>query len=101
MRPACSPKPHQAVITALLEHRGNSAPRPPTSRPTGSDDGTACVWDLRSRQPVQIIQHPGKQPVTAALVVACPEGLALGGAAGGGGALQGFKRALPLAPLVK
>lgn len=68
----------------------------------GSDDGTAHVWDVRSRQPVQIINAPSKVPVTSVLVLSQPQHLTPGGAAGAGGSgRQGPKRPQPLAPLVK
>ncbi|KAG1674968.1 hypothetical protein FOA52_014763 [Chlamydomonas sp. UWO 241] len=70
---------------------------------SGSDDGTACVWDLRSRQAVQVIQGPGKLPVTSVLVIPQPEHMVAGPAGGSGGSSgrQGPRRPQPLAPLVK
>uniref|UniRef100_A0A7S3R295 Anaphase-promoting complex subunit 4 WD40 domain-containing protein n=1 Tax=Dunaliella tertiolecta TaxID=3047 RepID=A0A7S3R295_DUNTE len=70
---------------------------------SGSDDGTARTWDLRSRQPVQILQTPGRLPVTSVLVLPCPERLAHGslGGPGSGSGRQAAKRLAPLAPLVK
>jgi pre-rRNA-processing protein IPI3 len=70
---------------------------------SGSDDGTACVWDLRSRQAVQVIQGPGKLPVTSVLVMPQPEHMVAGpaGGSGGTGGRQGPRRPQPLAPLVK
>ena len=66
---------------------------------SGSEDGTACIWDLRSRQAVHVIQSPGKAPITCALVLPRPEHLSSGG--GGGGGRVGPRRPQPLAPLVK
>ena len=66
---------------------------------SGSEDGTACVWDLRSRQAVHVIQNPGKATISSALVISRPEHLSTGGAGGGG--RTGPRRPQPLSPLVK
>ncbi|GAX86274.1 hypothetical protein CEUSTIGMA_g13686.t1 [Chlamydomonas eustigma] len=72
---------------------------------SGSDDGTACVWDLRSRQAVQVIQGSGKHPITGVIVLRLPEHMAAAGSGGAGsfqqGGRQGPKRMQPLAPLSK
>eukprot|EP00955_Chlamydomonas_euryale_P010135 108613-Chlamydomonas_euryale.AAC.5 len=69
---------------------------------SGSDDGTAIVWDLRSRQALHAVQAPGKHPVTAVLLMPQPEFMVAGPAGGGGGGgRQGPRRPQPLAPLVK
>ncbi len=65
----------------------------------GSEDGTAQVWHLRSRQAMHALQAPSKLPVTCALVLPRPPHLAAGGGAAGG--RTGPKRLAPLAPLVK
>ncbi len=68
----------------------------------GSDDGTAQVWHLRSRQAVQLIQSPSKLPVSCVLVLPRPPHLTVGGSGSvAGGGRAGPKRLQPLAPLVK
>jgi hypothetical protein len=64
----------------------------------GSEDGTAKVWDLRSRQLLRTLPSFNKAPVAAALVAQWPEHLVAGAAAG---SRAGPKRPLPLAPLAK
>ncbi|MEW5316242.1 MAG: hypothetical protein WDW38_007623 [Sanguina aurantia] len=68
---------------------------------SGSDDGTARVWDLRSRQAVQVISAPGAAPVTSVLVMLQPLHLTVGSGGAPGGGRPGPKRPAPLAPLVK
>ena len=43
---------------------------------SGSEDGTVRVWDLRSRQPLRVIQSKG--PVASLLVLNKPPFLAVG-----------------------
>ncbi|WIA20965.1 hypothetical protein OEZ85_005302 [Tetradesmus obliquus] len=64
---------------------------------SGSEDGTARIWDLRSRQCLRSIASPNKAPVTAALLMAWPGHLGPAGSAG----RQGPKRLQPLAALAK
>ncbi|KAJ9528182.1 hypothetical protein QJQ45_014184 [Haematococcus lacustris] len=85
---------------------------------SGSEDGSAVVWDLRSRQPLHTLTTPFKLPVSCALLLPQPSHLASGGSAGGGAAhggsaaahgadsgggsgRKGPRRLAPLAPLVK
>jgi hypothetical protein len=99
----------------------------PSLAPAGSDDGTANVWDLRSRQPLHSINSPSKHPVTCVLVLPRPLHLSPSGAGSAGtaagasigntlattgnaaaaaaavaiGGRHGPKRLAPLAPLLK
>jgi hypothetical protein len=74
---------------------------------SASDDGSAIVWDLRSRQPVRTIQSPAKVPITGLLVLPTPTHLVPSGGGSAesssarGGSRQGPKRLQPLAPLTK
>ncbi|GFR41561.1 hypothetical protein Agub_g2281 [Astrephomene gubernaculifera] len=85
---------------------------------SGSQDGSVRVWDLGSRQPIQIISAPGKAAVSSILVVPYPwqtlqtgsrslTGTASEAAAGpstsssSGGGKAGPQRLQPLAPLSK
>lgn len=66
----------------------------------GSEDGSARVWDLRSRQCLRTINSPNKAPVSTALLISWPGYLA-GQHAGQSGGRTGPKRQQPLAPLAK
>eukprot|EP00879_Flechtneria_rotunda_P022010 GHRR01023212.1.p1 GENE.GHRR01023212.1~~GHRR01023212.1.p1 ORF type:complete len:296 (+),score=150.77 GHRR01023212.1:979-1866(+) len=69
---------------------------------SGSEDGSARVWDLRSRQCLRVINSPNKAPVTSALLVTWPAYLGgLSQQQGSSGARQGPKRQQPLAQLAK
>lgn len=68
---------------------------------SGSEDGSVRVWDLRSRQPVRVLQAPAKGPVTSLLVLDRPPFMHAGGGGGGQGGRKGPKRAQALAPFQK
>ena len=75
---------------------------------SGSVDGSVRVWELRSRQPVRVLQNPAKGSVSALLVLRQPPHLQIGGshaASASGGSSQGGKRGpkrpQPLAPFSK
>lgn len=68
----------------------------------GCEDGTARVWDLRSRQCLRVIQAPNRAPVSGLLLLDAPARLAGHQAASSsGGSKQGPKRLQPLAQLAK
>lgn len=66
----------------------------------GSEDGTARVWDLRSRQCLRFVKSPNKAPITTALVAPWPVYLS-GHQSSMSGGRQGPKRQQTLAPLAK
>ena len=68
---------------------------------TGSDDGTARVWDLRSRQHIRVMPGPGKLPVSGVLLLAQPPHLTPGSGGSQASGRAGPKRLQPLAPLAK
>lgn len=67
---------------------------------SGSADGTARVWDLRTRQPVRSIDAPGKVPISGLLVIDRPLHMPVGAGEGYGGK-KGPKRMQPLAQFSK
>ena len=64
---------------------------------SGSEDGTARVWDLRSRQPIRTIVAPGKNAISGVLLLSHPEHMP----AGAQGGRKGPARIQPLAQLSK
>lgn len=43
---------------------------------SGSEDGTVCIWDTATRQPLRVLASPGKGAITALVVVDRPRFLA-------------------------
>lgn len=70
---------------------------------SGCEDGTARVWDLRSRQCLRVIQAPNKAPVSGVLLVGSPARLAgfAAGSSSSSSSKAGPKRLQPLAQLAK
>ena len=70
---------------------------------SASEDGTARVWDAKSRTTVHVLRHP-KAPITAAVLVSRARiagGGQGGGQGGGGGGGEPRRRLAPLAPFSK
>ncbi|KAL4854511.1 Protein ROOT INITIATION DEFECTIVE 3 [Chlorella vulgaris] len=59
---------------------------------SGGEDCAVRVWDLRSRQPVRLLQNPAKGPVSALLVLSQPPYLQIGGGHVASGGSQSSKR---------
>lgn len=68
---------------------------------SGCEDGTARVWDLRSRQCLRVIQAPNRAPVCGVLLVGSPARLAGFAAGSSSSSKAGPKRLQPLAQLAK
>lgn len=83
----------KAVSSLCITHDGEQLV-------SGCEDGTARVWDLRSRQCLRVITAPNKAPVSGVLLVEAAAKLA-GQSSSSSSSKQGPKRLQPLAQLAK